>query len=587
MKYLLPFRRLRLAVPLALLAALPLTATAQTADRRTSVGLNVSVLQYKGEFGSDFWNFSNNNYAPGLIIGQYLGRGLDFNAQFNFGSLSGRRSATTYFNTDVVNANLGLKFKLNNGWALKEKSFIQPYLLAAPGWTYANRAGYYNGERIDLGKGYFDLFGAAGITFRLGEGAGLFVQSGLHMPMEANLDGDPTPNTERWQDQFLQHTVGLTFNLGQANDADDDGVPDRKDNCPNTPAGTPVDEYGCPPDRDQDGVPDYQDHCPDEAGTAELQGCADHDGDGVTDGDDACPDVAGKAELQGCPDADNDGVPDREDKCADTPADTQVDPSGCPVAGPEPTKPAEPATPAPSRPAAPGDADGDGVADAADRCPNSAGPASNKGCPVVKPAERRWVREATRYIGFEKNRAVLLPSSYATLDSVARLLGRYPDYSLSIAGHSDSKGPAAFNRRLSQERAAAARSYLLNKGIDEGKVVMRGYGPQYPVATNATEAGRARNRRVEFDLFLTGDPNPADKKYRAAKAAPAKAPVRKAAPAKAPVRKAAPAKKAAKSAAAKKPAPKAPARKPAAKAPAAGKAAPKAPAKRPAATPGI
>ncbi|MCC3158009.1 OmpA family protein [Hymenobacter sp. 15J16-1T3B] len=198
-----------------------------------------------------------------------------------------------------------------------------------------------------------------------------------------------------------------------------------------------------------------------------------------------------------------------------------------------PTPPAQPATPAPA-PSATADTDGDGVPDAADRCPTSAGAASNKGCPIVRAETRKRLREATRFISFEPNRATLLSSSHATLDGIAQILRDYPDYSLSIAGHTDSKGPAAFNQRLSRERAAAARSYLVGQGIAEDRLQLRGYGPARPVAPNTTEAGRAKNRRVEFDLFLTGDRNAAEVKYgkeptgTPAKAQPAK-PARKAA----------------------------------------------------------
>ncbi|KUG07702.1 OmpA family protein [Solirubrum puertoriconensis] len=534
-----------LALPLALLPALPHAAQAQTPDRRASLGLNISALQYQGNFGSDYWKFDRSSYAPGLAVNLYLTRGLDLNTQVFFGELTGNRSPQTRFTTTLVNANLGLKLKLNNGWALKENAFFQPYLLVGSGWSYASRTGLNDGERIDEDKGYIDVMGGAGINLRLGGGVGLFVQSTQHMPMEANFDGVPETNVPRWADRFLQHTVGLTFNLGQASDADEDGVPDRQDRCANTPPGVEVDDNGCPPDTDNDGVADYRDNCPNEQGTADLQGCPDKDGDGVGDAEDTCPEVAGKAELSGCPDTDNDGIPDQEDKCADTPAGAQVDASGCPTSN-----------------VTESDSDADGVPNETDRCPNSAGPASNNGCPEIKEETRKRLQEATQFIGFERNKATLLPSSYATLDTIAQILNQYPDYTLSITGHTDSQGPAAFNLRLSRERAAAARSYLTSKGIAEGRIQQRGYGPLHPVADNASEAGRVRNRRVEFDLFLSGSANPADAKYGTEPTT---------APAQAKPAKAAPTKKAA---IRKAPTKKAPARKPAVRRPSATKASP-------------
>ncbi|UOQ55729.1 OmpA family protein [Hymenobacter cellulosivorans] len=205
-----------------------------------------------------------------------------------------------------------------------------------------------------------------------------------------------------------------------------------------------------------------------------------------------------------------------------------MDVSGCPVAGATDSTAVTPAAPA----SASNDNDGDGVLNARDRCPNSAGPASNGGCPVIKAEVRRSLQAATRSIRFESNKAVLLPSSYPTLDALVPVLSQYPDYSLSIAGHTDNKGPAAFNLTLSRERAAAARRYLVEKGVAESRIDTRGYGTRYPIVSNATEAGRARNRRVEFDLFVSSGTNSAQLKYGAA---PTKAPAK---PAKAtPARK--------------------------------------------------
>ncbi|GAB3243727.1 hypothetical protein GCM10027346_40780 [Hymenobacter seoulensis] len=500
--------------------------------RRTSLGINASTLQYQGNYGSDYWKFDNSKITPGVAINLYLTKGIDLTSQLFYGQLTGSRTPATHFTTTLINTNLGLKLKLNNGWALKEGARIQPYLLAASGWTYASREGQTDGKPVDDIQNYVDVMGGAGISFRISDGVSFFIQSSQHLPLNANLDGEPEANTPRWSDRFLQHTAGLTFNLGQANDADEDGVPDNKDMCPGTPSDTEVNERGCPPDDDLDGVPNYKDQCPTQAGTAELSGCPDTDNDGVDDTDDKCPDVAGTAELNGCPDTDKDGITDQEDKCPDTPASATVDATGC----------SEPAAPAPVSST---DTDGDGVPNDQDRCPTSVGPASNKGCPEIQPAVRQRLQEATKLIGFELNKATLLASSYPTLDTIAKLLGQYPDYSLSIAGHTDSRGPALFNQQLSRQRAAAARTYLLGKGIPENRVELRGYGPRHPVASNDTEAGRTQNRRVEFDLFLTGDVNAAQKKYgaepQASTAKPSK-PVKKAAakkrtPAKAPVKK--------------------------------------------------
>jgi OOP family OmpA-OmpF porin len=347
---------------------------------------------------------------------------------------------------------------------------------------------------------------------------------GYFYPFTDEVDGVVQNDVDSRNDRFLRSQAGLTLAFGQAKDEDKDGVADRKDKCPGTPAGVAVDPNGCPLDKDGDGVPDYQDKCPDVKGLAALQGCPDRDGDGITDADDKCPDTPGKAELGGCPDADNDGVIDQNDKCPGTPAGVQVDANGCPL-----------------------DRDGDGVPDYQDRCPNRPGPASNRGCPEIKVETKKRLQEATKFINFEFNKAVLLPSSYPTLKDLAKIMEEYPDYTLSIAGHTDSKGDDNYNLRLSDDRAASARTYMLSQAVPADRIVSHGFGETKPLADNATDAGRAVNRRVEFDLYLTGDPNSAEVKYGPAptiqpepvKAAPVKkAPAKKAPARKAPVKKA-------------------------------------------------
>ena len=81
------------------------------------------------------------------------------------------------------------------------------------------------------------------------------------------------------------------------------------------------------------------------------------------------------------------------------------------------------------------------------------------------------------------------------------------DVSIGVYGHSDNKGGKAYNQKLSQARAAACMDYLVKHGIDRNACSRKGYGPDKPIADNATEEGRAKNRRVEFKVIegLDGD----------------------------------------------------------------------------------
>ncbi len=101
-------------------------------------------------------------------------------------------------------------------------------------------------------------------------------------------------------------------------------------------------------------------------------------------------------------------------------------------------------------------------------------------------------------IEFAFDRAEIRSSSAPVLDAAADQLRQCPDIKINIGGHTDSIGSDAYNRGLSQRRAAATRDYLVGKGLDAGRFTAEGFGESRPVADNGTDAGRARNRRVEL-----------------------------------------------------------------------------------------
>ena len=106
-------------------------------------------------------------------------------------------------------------------------------------------------------------------------------------------------------------------------------------------------------------------------------------------------------------------------------------------------------------------------------------------------------------IYFEFDQSVLLPESYAELNELGRFLVQNPGVRIRISGHTDNIGTAEYNFRLSQDRAAAVMSYLSVNGIDRERLESRGFGSEYPVATNDTDEGRSKNRRVEFEIIAS------------------------------------------------------------------------------------
>lgn len=125
--------------------------------------------------------------------------------------------------------------------------------------------------------------------------------------------------------------------------------------------------------------------------------------------------------------------------------------------------------------------------------------------PPPAPASRVNVRnnkiEIDEKIQFEHDKANILPVSHGLLDEVVKVMKENPQIKkVLIEGHSSSEGDAAHNLKLSDERAKAVMHYLTDHGIDKGRLSSKGFGTTQPVADNATEQGKEKNRRVEFTI---------------------------------------------------------------------------------------
>jgi type IX secretion system PorP/SprF family membrane protein len=234
-------------------------------------------------------------------------------------------------------------------------------------------------------------------------------------------------------------------------DRDGDGVLDDNDGCPDTPGKK---EFAGCPDTDEDGLPDTYDACPTEKGTKEMLGCPDADGDGIVDKDDLCPQEAGSKLAKGCPDRDNDGVPDKDDKCPDTAGLISLE--GC---VPEPKVTVKELT----------------------------------------PIERN-ILENAKYIHFKTGTSVIEKTSFGMLDLVAEVIKGHENDILDLDGHTDNVGNPQQNKVLGLQRAEAVKAYLISKGA-KIKIETESHGDTKPVATNATEEGRALNRRVEMKIL--------------------------------------------------------------------------------------
>ena len=273
----------------------------------------------------------------------------------------------------------------------------------------------------------------------------------------------------------------MTLRLARAKDTDGDGVADREDACPETPLQAIVDTSGCPTDQDQDGVFDGIDQCAKTARGATVDGAGcprDSDADGILDGLDTCPDTDPRtpANGEGCPyDSDGDGIFEGIDECPATPQGAVVDERGCRV-----------------------DTDGDGVADGLDKCPDTSPEAEvdETGCSWVQKGEI-----VLPTIRFGAGSANLAPGSSPALNEVAEILKQNPDVTVEIGGHTDNEGPARLNRKISLERAEEVKRYLAARGVPTARMITKGYGEVYPIASNRHAEGRAENRRIEFKIL--------------------------------------------------------------------------------------
>ncbi len=115
--------------------------------------------------------------------------------------------------------------------------------------------------------------------------------------------------------------------------------------------------------------------------------------------------------------------------------------------------------------------------------------------------EAKIIETAMSNLEFESGKAIIKEGSFPYLNGLAELLVKHPEWSVKLAGHTDNVGKAAANMQLSQDRAASVKNYLTNKGVQAANIESEGFGSTKPIASNNTAAGRAKNRRVEVNLF--------------------------------------------------------------------------------------
>ena len=461
-------RFLLIFVALTLLLPIPRAAIADEASFWVVPGGGVAWLPNEllvKSFGPQF----------GGILGARLSPKLALEVRGSFIKSDGVRPGVPSLRVSHFDGNLT--------WFAAGDRKLSPYLTAGAGLVNFHRDGTDPLTRLEIG-------GGMGFSLAMSERTSLRVE-GREMRYKTLFYYLDNPD-----EQYRQHTevfAGISLGFGGApRDQDRDGVPDKVDRCPATPAGARVDAAGCGIDSDNDGVFDGIDACggTPEGAVVDARGCpVDSDSDSVADGLDRCADTPSGATVDatGCPrDSDGDKVYDGIDQCPSTPKGCLVNTNGCPT-----------------------DADQDGVCDGLDECPET--PATAKvdraGCPIIVSDKETQLLETgmirLQDINFATGRAEIQPGSRAILDEVGNILARWPDLRIEIGGHTDSRGTAAKNLALGKARAQAVLKYITEKflELDPDQFTAVGYGASRPIADNKTELGRAKNRRVEFKVL--------------------------------------------------------------------------------------
>jgi outer membrane protein OmpA-like peptidoglycan-associated protein len=314
-----------------------------------------------------------------------------------------------------------------------------------------------------------------------------------------------------YADPTLRFFMGITFHPTSP-DYDEDGIPDSEDRCPREKEDRDrfEDEDGCPEnDNDHDGITDLYDQCPnaaeDQNKFEDEDGCPDGqrdlDQDGVLDPVDECPgqpeDPDGFADQDGCPELDNDGdsIVDTEDECPNQREDFDSfeDTDGCPE----------------------DDNDQDGIPDRKDQCPHQPedrdGDRDLDGCPdsVQTPSPTISMGKGQLHIEgliyFKTGKSKIKKQSYALLLEIALFINQHPEITLiEIQGHTDSRGRASTNLKLSKARAKAVKRFLITQGsVSADHLKSEGYGSSQPLDPAETPKAWRKNRRVEFKLIDT------------------------------------------------------------------------------------
>ena len=312
-------------------------------------------------------------------------------------------------------------------------------------------------------------FGSLNTSYGPSFGAGINFQLSKNIALNTGLSYKSLDEKNAYSN--LQHVVGIKFNFGKG-DSDGDGVPDKKDYCPDLPGL--IEFNGCP-DSDGDGIKDEDDQCPNLPGSISMGGCPDSDGDGVSDPNDPCPNSSG-LNGQPCPDTDGDGVTDDLDNCPNEFGSESN--GGCKLP----------------------DLDNDGIPNINDNCPNEAGDNDFGGCPKLPISLSNFLNNNSEiFFGFDS--FFINEDQKIKLLNLSELLKEYQHIKIYIDGYTSFEGEFDYNIILSKSRSKSVKESLISKGINYDRLETRAYGEASPKYPNSPISVRKKNRRVKISII--------------------------------------------------------------------------------------
>jgi len=470
----------RLAVLLVLGTLASFNAFGQLRDQGLSMGMGAGATLGMTDFTNDGYKF----FARGFLRVPFS-KGLKGEIGFGLGQIGG-----SDYKTSIAPIEYRFLIMPFNG-----ESF-NPYLYAGIGALHYSVKQLPPNPTATTKDGWTGVVPAGiGVQIKLSDGVLFEVSGGYNYSLGKNLNAI----TETKNDAYLSGVVGITLVAESPNaDPDKDGLTNAEEKQLGTDKkvadtdgdglndGDEFKKYKTDPlkaDSDGDSLKDSE-----EVKTHKTDpNKADTDGDGLTDGDELNKYKADPLKA----DTDGDSLKDGEEVTkyktdplkADTDGDGLKDSDEVMKYATNPLK---------------ADTDGGTVDDMTEvtRGSNPLDPADDVPKAAVKVAVGASI--VMKGVTFESGKAVLSPTSTDSLEKAYLVLSENPDVTVEIQGYTDNAGKKATNMKLSQDRANAVRTWLVNKGIAADRLTAKGFGPENPIAPNTTKEGKALNRRIEF-----------------------------------------------------------------------------------------